>query len=584
MTPEHWQEIKALLQSALERAPNERAAFLNEACAGNDSLRKEVESLIAAHNQTKDLIEQPLLNAAAQLFTSSSRLELTEGTLISHYKILRHLSTGGMGVVYLAQDTELGRNVALKLLPAKFTEDDERIRRFQQEARAASALNHPNILTVYEMGQANNIQFIATEFVEGETLRQKIARGRLPINETLEIGIQIVSALVAAHEAGIVHRDIKPENVMVRRDHLVKVLDFGLAKLTEQLKESMPTDFKKALVQTEQGLIMGTVSYMSPEQAQGLDTDARTDIWSVGVVLYEMATGRAPFAGEIAAQMIVAILEHEPDVESALLPAEFRRIIKKALRKDREERYQTSKDLLVDLKMLKRELDFNVNPKSSAQTEALETPTVQGVGPTTVTLTNTKTDSEKHKRTNLLTISLVLMVVALLGLGFLLFYVVLQSQKKNIATENANATAQQKPPDSEALKKEITELILGPWAESVNNHDLDLHISCYADRLDPFYDQSNVSRSQVRAERLKLFEQYSEINFVPQNISISIESATRAVAIFNVEWNYYGNKYSRGNVRQELWLAKTDGRWHIIGEKYLQIFYQDEGDKKSRQK
>jgi serine/threonine protein kinase len=289
---------------------------------------------------------------------------LPPDTTIAHYRILSPLGSGGMGEVYLAEDTKLGRKVALKLLSDEFTKHEDRVRRFQQEARAASALNHPNILTIYEIGQANHnndLHYIATEYVEGDTLRVRLARHRMDLGEMLDVGMQIASALVEAHSAGIVHRDIKPENVMVRSSGLVKVLDFGLAKLTEKSAPGTNASAETSLgVNTDFGTVMGTCRYMSPEQARGEKVDARSDIFSLGVVLYEMIAGTAPFVGETSSHVIVAILEHEPlplvrarpDV-----PAELERMVAKALRKDRDERYQTTKDLQLDLKNLKQQRD-----------------------------------------------------------------------------------------------------------------------------------------------------------------------------------------------------------------------------------
>ena len=266
-----------------------------------------------------------------------------------------------MGEVYLAEDTRLDRKVALKLLPAEFTQDADRVRRFIQEAKAASALNHPNIITIYEIGEEQGTHFMATEFIDGQTLRQIMAT-RMPLGTLIEIAIQIASALGAAHAAGIVHRDIKPENVMVRPDGLVKVLDFGLAKLAERrtapVNEDAPTAFQ---AKTDPGTVMGTVTYMSPEQVEGLDIDGRTDIFSLGTVLYEMITGQLPFTGQTAGAIFGAILHRTPTPPSQLnheLPAELERIVTKALRKNREERYQTAKDLMVDLKSLKQELEI----------------------------------------------------------------------------------------------------------------------------------------------------------------------------------------------------------------------------------
>src|SRR6266699_4793581 len=232
MTPEHWQRIKALLESALERKPGERSAFLAEACSGDESLRKEVESFIISHEQADSFIEEPAFEVMAE--SLEGKQEELVGHTLSHYKIHKQLGVGGMGEVYLAEDIRLGRKVAIKLLPDYFTKDDDRVLLFQQEALTASALNHPNILTIYEIGQTDSRHFIVTEFIEGQTLSQCLKAGMMKIPEALDIAIQIASALSAAHAAAIVHRDIKPDNVMVRADGIVKVLDFGLAKLTEQ--------------------------------------------------------------------------------------------------------------------------------------------------------------------------------------------------------------------------------------------------------------------------------------------------------------------------------------------------------------
>ncbi|MGI8898223.1 MAG: protein kinase domain-containing protein, partial [Pyrinomonadaceae bacterium] len=283
-------------------------------------------------------------------------------TRLGRYEIRSQLGAGGMGEVFLAWDTELERTVALKMLPADVASDQLRMGRFVQEARAASALNHPNILTIYEIGQTDSARFIATEFIDGETLRQHMKSVKLKPREVLEITLQVAGALGVAHEAGIIHRDIKPENVMLRRDGIVKVLDFGLAKLTEQQVSSVDTQAPtRTFFKTAPGVVMGTVAYMSPEQARGLTVDARTDIWSLGVVLYEQLAGRMPFEGTTIADIMVSILEREPPPLSHYAPeapAELQRIISKALRKDCEERYQTVKDLLLDLKDLKQELEF----------------------------------------------------------------------------------------------------------------------------------------------------------------------------------------------------------------------------------
>jgi tetratricopeptide (TPR) repeat protein len=282
------------------------------------------------------------------------------GDRLAHYEVLSKLGAGGMGAVYLARDTRLDRKVALKLLSEEFMADESRVQRFEQEAKVASALNHPNIITVYEIGHSGEQYFIAIEYVVGETLRDVIQQGTLSFRDTLDIGKQIASALTAAHEAGIVHRDIKPENVMIRPDGLVKVLDFGLAKQTERRKIGVNTNSttSEGLI-TDPGMVMGTPHYMSPEQARGVAVDSRTDIFSLGSVLYEMATRRPPFEGETSSDLIAEVLKTEPPPVtefSPKAPPELQRIISKAMRKKREERYQTARELQMDLKALKRDV------------------------------------------------------------------------------------------------------------------------------------------------------------------------------------------------------------------------------------
>ncbi|MFY9608158.1 MAG: protein kinase [Blastocatellia bacterium] len=303
-------------------------------------------------------------------------MPIDPGTNIGPYKVLDSLGAGGMGEVYLARDTRLGRKIALKFLSADYTQDEDRVRRFQQEARAASALNHPNLITIFEIGEVDSVHFISTEFIEGETLRRRLATRRLSNAEIFDVAIQVGSALATAHAAGITHRDIKPENIMVRPDGVVKVLDFGLAKLTEASTagESAidPTAVTKRVVETNPGVVMGTVSYMSPEQARGAPVDARTDIFSFGVVLYEMTAGRVPFEGSSFGDVITGIIgkKHLPLARfSPDVPAELERIVGKALAKDREERYQSIKDLLIDLRRLKQRLEVEAEIEHSSPPE-----------------------------------------------------------------------------------------------------------------------------------------------------------------------------------------------------------------------
>src|SRR6266536_249759 len=288
--------------------------------------------------------------------------ELEANTTLSHYRVVSKLGAGGMGEVYLAQDTKLDRKVAIKFLHEEFSKDTDKLNRFIQEAKAASALNHPNILTVYEIGEVNGKNYIATELIDGETLRQHLSHEEsLPLNTILKIGVQVAEALSAAHQAGIIHRDIKPENIMLRKDGYAKVLDFGLAKLSEPgavgSRSTGSEDATRVQVHTTPGMVMGTVSYMSPEQARGKVTDARTDLWSLGVVLYEMLAGKVPFTGETTNHTIVSILEREPLLLEKV-PAELQRIVRKSMSKDVDMRYQTAHDLLIDLKNLRRDLDI----------------------------------------------------------------------------------------------------------------------------------------------------------------------------------------------------------------------------------
>ena len=291
MKPERWQQVDQLFQAALEREPEERAAFISEACGGDDSLRREVEALLAADGQAGSLIEAPAYAVAAPLIVGDDAQSLV-GKSISHYQIISLVGKGGMGEVYRARDTKLDRTVALKILPEEMSADAERMRRFVREAKAASALNHPNVAHIYEIGEADGVSFIAMEYVEGQTLAAKINGHPLETNEIVEIGSQIADALDEAHSKGITHRDIKPANVMLTPRGQVKVLDFGLAKI---VKPQSVDSKVSTLVPTAPGVVMGTVPYMSPEQALGHEVDHRSDLFSLGVVLYEMATGRLPF-------------------------------------------------------------------------------------------------------------------------------------------------------------------------------------------------------------------------------------------------------------------------------------------------
>src|SRR5262245_48459299 len=380
MKHDRWERIERLYHAALERQPDARDAFLDRACAGDEDLRREVVGLLAYDVPSDSFIQSPAIEIAARAIAAEPLNEASDksvGSLIAAsqigaYQLLEPLGRGGMGEVHLALDTRLGRKVALKFLSAAFTTDADRVQRFAREARAASALNHPNIITIHEIGETStangSLRYIVTEYVEGETLRQRIARApqqRIEPPEAIDIATQIAAALAAAHEAGITHRDIKPENVMARRDGIVKVLDFGLAKLTELAVLAIDTQAPtlRRVTNTESGVVMGTPRYMSPEQTRGEKLDARTDIFSLGVTLYEMIAGRTPFAGTTPSEVIASILRDTPPPLSECapdVPHEFEQIVGKALCKDRTERYQTASELGADLKELKQRIELGM--------------------------------------------------------------------------------------------------------------------------------------------------------------------------------------------------------------------------------
>jgi eukaryotic-like serine/threonine-protein kinase len=353
MTPERWQKVNELFHSALKHGPAQRAAFLDHACKGDHELRKEVESLIASGQNSDGSFDAYLFEDAARLL-SEDTAELSVGQRIGQYKILSLLGRGGMGEVYLANDSKLGRKVALKLLPASFTQDQERVRRFEQEARAASALNHPNILTIFDVEKMEGTQFIATEYIEGQTLLERLADKKMELSEVLDVAIQVSSALSAAHQAGIAHRDIKPENIMLRPDGYVKVLDFGLAKLSERGVadgDTAPQAF--AAVKTDTGVVIGTASYMSPEQAKGRPVDQRSDIFSFGAVFYEMIIGAQAFRGDSNVDTLHAIIHDEPAGLSRLrakVPSAVYLVLQRCLAKEVEARYDNGTELLDALK------------------------------------------------------------------------------------------------------------------------------------------------------------------------------------------------------------------------------------------
>jgi serine/threonine protein kinase len=357
---DHWTAVKRIHQSALDVDSPERGAFLDKSCGGDEALRREVESLLAYATDAETFLERPAVNIAARPSSESTEATLV-GRTISHYRVLSLLGAGGMGEVYLALDPRLDRTVALKILPEELSADADLMQRFRREAKAASALNHPNVATIYDVGESDGIPFIVMEHVEGETLLARISRRMTP-PEVVDIAVQAADALDLAHAKGITHRDIKPANLMLTHRGNVKVLDFGVAKLARHDEGSLNGEWTVEPV-TAVGSVVGSAPYMSPEQIVGGDADSRSDVFSLGVVIYEMATKQLPFSGSTRAEMKDRILHAAPEAMVRLnpdIPPELERITLKCLDKRRDGRYQSARELLTDLWPLKRQLDANV--------------------------------------------------------------------------------------------------------------------------------------------------------------------------------------------------------------------------------
>ena len=358
MTPKRLKQADELVEAALKHSPDERAGFLNEACAGDEELRQEVESLLAYDSRAGSFLEEPAFKRTAALI-EAGMAESFVGSRIGHYEVIRKIGAGGMGEVYLARDTSLDRRVALKLLPADFMTDAERVRRFTQEAKAASALDHPNVCTIYEVAQSSSFLYIAMQYVEGVTLKQLIGSRPLKLDALLSISLQSADALAAAHDLSIIHRDIKSDNIIVTPKGQAKVLDFGLAKLTgtRGLADGSGVESELTSRLTMTGAVMGTPSYMSPEQARGERVDHRSDIFSLGVVIYEMASGDVPFKRKSHPETMNAVINepHKPVAEvNEEIPAELSRVIDRALSKDPADRHQSMGEMLTDLRQVGR--------------------------------------------------------------------------------------------------------------------------------------------------------------------------------------------------------------------------------------
>ncbi len=406
MTPDRWAIIKSIYFNAMELDTGERGSFLDRACSGDAELRREVESLIEAGDKAGDFIMSTAMGDAARTMVSEDPQSFI-GRMFGNYKFLSLLGSGGMGDVYLAYDTRLSRQVAVKLLSSQPFDNPERVRRFQREARTVSALNHPNIITIYDFGRENGREYIVSEYVEGRTLREFARNRDLSLNQIADLAIQVADALDAAHAAGIVHRDIKPENIMLRPDGYVKVLDFGLAKLTERDLDSQVTrsDLSPGTsdFETRAGVILGTVNYMSPEQARGQKLDGRSDLFSLGVILYELIAGIRPFSGETWHHTIVAITDAEPppiEDQAPNVPDALRNIINRLLVKNRERRYQSARELMVDLEMLRSATtdDIRIQRSDTARPRMENDTQVRVTG-----VTNRKADSAENSAGNKMT-------------------------------------------------------------------------------------------------------------------------------------------------------------------------------------
>ncbi len=371
MAQENWQQVKEIFVEAVKQQPAARQRFVEELCECDQEIKKEVQSLLSSYDSASSFMEHPAIAEVAQLFEAGVP-QLSSGQVFGHYEIVKQIGKGGMGEVYLALDRVLDRKVAIKILDDKFNHHESNLKRFIQEAKAASSLNHPNILVIHEIGEADNTRYIVSEYVEGKTMRDLLRGRSLKVSEALDFATQIAGALAAAHAAHLIHRDIKPENIMIRPDGFAKVLDFGLAKLVEHESRPLP-DAESEIKdpnQTGRGMILGTVNYMSPEQAKGRNVDERTDIFSFGVLLFELITGTQPFAGGSTDETLSAIRKCKPPSLSSYvsdMPPELERIVSRTLRKNRGERYQRIRDVLVELQELKQELEFEAKLDLSIQ-------------------------------------------------------------------------------------------------------------------------------------------------------------------------------------------------------------------------
>ncbi len=470
MNPERWKRVKEIFDAVVELEADERDRFLERECGSDSSLRADVNKLLSSSEDADSFLEQPAANHVASAILESKGM-LKAGDRFAHYKILSQIGVGGMGEVYLAEDEKLDRRVAIKILNERFGKNDSHLQRFIREAKAASSLNHPNILVIHEISVGEDANFIVSEFVEGRTLRDLISGSELTVGIVLDIAIQIAGALSAAHGAGIVHRDIKPENIVVRPDGYVKVLDFGLAKLVRTGNVFVDKEDATAIQnQTAQGVIMGTVNYMSPEQAKAETVDERTDIFSLGVVLYELLSGATPFQGGSIAETFANVINAVPPplkLTESHVSHELQRIVSKSLSKDRNDRYQTSKDLVTDLTALRESIAFD---------EKLGNPHAAGTDNPTALLHRTTGEVldadtklgtvETKKGSRVPAIALALLALTAIGLAFY-FYSVRQNgtagDRRSLAVLPFTNASQD--PSAEYLADGVSESIINSLSQ-----------------------------------------------------------------------------------------------------------------------
>ena len=465
MNADRWKKVRELFDAVVELEPSDRGRFLERETASDADLRAEVEKLLSSFEDSRDFLEQPAANHLASAILEQKG-SLRVGDRFGHYKILRQIGVGGMGEVYLAEDEKLDRRVAIKILNARFGKNDSHLHRFIREAKAASSLNHPNILVIHEISVGEDANFIVSEFVEGRTLRDLIGGSELSVGQVLDIAIQIAGALAAAHGAGIVHRDIKPENIVVRPDGYVKILDFGLAKLVKPENVLLAQEDKTAIQNhTAQGVIMGTVNYMSPEQAKGETVDERTDLFSLGVVVYELLAGVTPFQGSSMSETFANVINAEPPplaLTESSVSTELKRLVSKTLRKDRNKRYQTAKDLVTDLKALKEDIAFD-QKLGNFHAAGIDNPTV---------LLPQSTNENVHPDTRVETVAMakisrvlpvVLGVVAVAAIG--LAYYFYAARSNSVSSERRSLavlpfTNASQDPNAEYLADGVSESII----------------------------------------------------------------------------------------------------------------------------